>query len=169
MKKKILYILLTMALAVTVISFTGCGTAPAGGSSSEFGTETEETVSAAPEEGALPDPEGSYTTKEDVALFLEVYDTLPDNFITKKEARAMGWNGGSLEPYAPGCCIGGDRYGNYEGNLPKGEEYHECDINTMGADSRGAERLVYAGKNGDVTAVYYTDDHYKSFQQIYEE
>lgn len=169
MKKRILNVLLTMVLAAVVFSFAGCGTAPAGGSSSEFGTETGETVSAAPEEGELPDPEGTYTTKEDVALYLEVYDTLPDNFITKKEARTMGWNGGSLEPYAPGYCIGGDRFGNYEGNLPEGAEYHECDINTLGADSRGAERLVYAGEDGDVTAVYYTDDHYKTFQKIYEE
>ena len=51
--------------------------------------------------------EGTYTTKEDVALYIHLYGRLPDNFITKKEAQQLGWTGGSLEPYAPGCCIGG--------------------------------------------------------------
>ena len=53
--------------------------------------------------------EGTYTTKEDVALYIHLYGRLPDNFITKKEAQQLGWTGGSLEPYAPGCCIGGSR------------------------------------------------------------
>ncbi len=167
MKRKILSVLL--AVALTVIVFTGCGAPPSDSGSAEYGTETEEIVSSVSEEPQAPDPEGSYTTKEDVALYLEIYDTLPDNFITKKEAREMGWNGGSLEPYAPGFCIGGDHYGNYEGNLPDGEEYHECDINTLGADSRGTERLVYAGGKGDVTAIYYTSDHYNTFEKLYEE
>jgi hypothetical protein len=46
--------------------------------------------------------DGSYTSKDDVALYLWVYGRLPDNFITKKEAEKLGWPGGSLEPYAPG-------------------------------------------------------------------
>lgn len=71
--------------------------------------------------------------------------------------------GGSLEPYAPGCSIGGDRFGNYEGTLPDGN-YHECDLNTRGADKRGAERLVYA----DDGRIYYTADHYGSFEEITE-
>lgn len=63
--------------------------------------------------------EDTYTTKEDVALYIHLYGRLPDNFITKKEAQQLGWTGGSLEPYAPGCCIGGSRFGNYEGLLPE--------------------------------------------------
>ena len=55
---------------------------------------------------------GTYTTKEDVALYIHLYGRLPDNFITKKEAQQLGGTGGSLEPYAPGCCIGGSRSGN---------------------------------------------------------
>ena len=90
----------------------------------------------------LPE-DGSYTSAQDVAAYLVTYGHLPGNFITKKEARALGWEGGSLEPYAPGCCIGGDRFGNYEGTLPEGD-YHECDIDTLGADRRGAKRLVYS-------------------------
>ena len=122
-------------------------------------------VSAAPEESAL-DPEGSYTSRDDVALYLVTYGRLPDNFITKQEARSFGWDGGSLEPYAPGKCIGGDRFGNYEGLLPTDYSYNECDINTLGADSRGAERLVYALDEG---LIYYTGDHYSHFTLLYGE
>ena len=165
MKKKIMGILLTAVLSLSVLA--GCGVpSPTGSNSMQEGTRS---VLPAAEEEASLNAEGSYTTKEDVALYLELYDSLPDNFITKKEARDMGWQGGSLEPYAPGFCIGGDHYGNYEGALPKNGDYRECDINTMGADSRGAERLVYDSEDGDVTAIYYTDDHYKTFEKIYEE
>ncbi len=115
-----------------------------------------------PDQGNLPDEKGTYTTKQDVALFLHVYGRLPDNFMTKKEARALGWSGGSLEKYAPGMCIGGDRFGNYEGNLPDGN-YHECDINTLGKSKRGAERLIYS----DDGRIYYTDDHYETFTLLY--
>lgn len=110
------------------------------------------------------DPDGVYTTAEDVALYLYTYGVLPGNFITKSEARALGWEGGSLEEYAPGMCIGGDFFGNYEGVLPEGVTYHECDINTLGASSRGAERLVYSA-DGDI---YYTGDHYETFELLYE-
>lgn len=107
----------------------------------------------------------SYTTKEDVALYIHTYGVLPDNFMTKAEARKLGWEGGSLEPYAPGMCIGGDRFGNYEGLLPEDRSYTECDIDTLGADSRGAKRIVFS----DDGLIYYTDDHYESFALLYGE
>ena len=111
--------------------------------------------------------DGSYTTKEDVALYIHTYGHLPGNFITKKEAQALGWSGGSLEPYAPGKCIGGSRFGNYEGLLPEaeGRTYTECDINTLGADKRGAERIVFSNDG----LIYYTGDHYESFELLYGE
>ena len=92
--------------------------------------------------------DGTYTTKEDVARYIHLYGHLPDNFITKKEAQQLGWTGGSLEPYAPGCCIGGSRFGNYEGLLPEadGRTWTECDINTQGARSRGPERIVFSNR-----------------------
>ena len=113
---------------------------------------------------ALPE-DGSYTTKEDVALYIYTYGHLPDNFITKKEAQNLGWPGGSLEPYAPGMCIGGSRFGNYEGLLPdaKGRTWTECDIDTLGARSRGAKRIVFSNDG----LVYYTEDHYESFELLY--
>lgn len=114
-------------------------------------------------ESAL-DPDGWYTTKEDVALYLHTYGELPENFLTKNEARALGWSGGGLDGYADGMSIGGDRFGNYEGILPDGD-YHECDINTMHASSRGAERIVYSADG----RIYYTNDHYESFTLLYGE
>ena len=106
---------------------------------------------------------GSYTTKEDVSYYIYHYDCLPQNFITKKEAQALGWPGGGLDPYADGKCIGGDYYSNYEGTLPEGD-YRECDIDTLHKKSRGAKRLVYDLSDGDI---YYTADHYKTFIQLY--
>jgi len=120
-----------------------------------------------PAEDSAPDEDGSYTTKEDVLAYLIAYGHLPANFITKNEARAAGWEGGSLERYCPGKCIGGDRFGNREGLLPsaKGRVWTECDINTLGKKSRGAERMVFSNDG----LIYYTGDHYESFELLYGE
>ena len=121
------------------------------------------------EEEARPaiDEDGYYTTKEDVALYIHTYGRLPDNFITKKEAEALGWSGGGLDDFAYGCCIGGNKFGNYEGLLPEkdGRKYTECDIDTMHASKRGAKRIVFSNDG----LIYYTDDHYESFTLLYGE
>lgn len=169
-------------------SFTGCSSQkPAEETASIAVTdaETEEETSedpqeAAPEEEDLQEQEiefevaedvsqidydGVYTSKEDVGLYLYTYGELPSNFITKKEARALGWSGGSLEDYAPGYCIGGDYFGNNEGILPEGS-YHECDIDTLNSKKgRGAKRIVYS----DDGRIYYTEDHYETFELLYGE
>ena len=108
----------------------------------------------------------SYTSKEDVALYLHLYEELPPNFITKKEAKKLGWDSkkGNLSEVAPDMSIGGDYFGNYEGNLPEGKEYHECDIDSDGG-YRGAKRIVYS----DDGCIYYTEDHYESFELLYGE
>lgn len=167
-------VLLTLTLALGLLS--GCGAAPvsddiSGGASYEedWGSAPAASQDASQSAGesdpdALLPEDGSYTSAEDVAAYLVTYGHLPGNFITKKEARTLGWEGGSLEPYAPGCCIGGDRFGNYEGTLPEGD-YHECDIDTLGADRRGAKRLVYS----DDGRIYYTENHYESFTLLYGE
>ena len=92
---------------------------------------------------------------------------LPKNFITKKDAERLGWDGGSLEPYAPGKSIGGSYFGNYEGKLPKkkGRTYYECDIDTKGKRSRGPKRIVYSTDG----LIYYTPDHYETFELLYGE
>lgn len=163
---------------------TGCGGEGAPGAARESAPPV---LSAAPEEtfpgyGAEEDPlytdggtgdsttagdryldeDGTYSSAEDVALYLHTYGELPGNFITKNEARDLGWSGGGLEDYAPGKCIGGDPFGNREGLLPEGN-YRECDVNTLGENSRGAERIVW----DDQGNIYYTADHYASFELVY--
>lgn len=123
-----------------------------------------------PSEAAQPagiEEDGTYNSAEDVSLYLYTYGHLPDNYITKSEARDLGWTGGSVEQVAPGCAIGGDRFGNREGVLPSEPDrsYRECDIDTIGQSSRGAKRLVYS----DDGLIYYTEDHYESFTLLYGE
>ena len=108
MKKYIRYWLLAVwMVCMTIIG--GCSQILDTAQTSQFLYETEtETITEMIAE------DGVYTSKEDVALYIHLYGKLPENFITKKEAKALGWEGGSLEPYAPGKSIGGDRFGNYE-------------------------------------------------------
>ena len=112
--------------------------------------------------------DGTYTSKEDVAEYLDTFGHLPDNFITKKQARALGWDNakGNLDEVAPGMSIGGDYFGNYEGILPEenGREYHECDIDYDGG-YRTAQRIVYSNDG----LIYYTQDHYETFELLYGE
>ena len=160
--RKLLSLFLALLLSFMLVSCGELGGTdqPSGGQNIQSDVESEPSGSDA----VLPDENGSYTSKEDVALYLWVYGHFPDNFITKADAQDLGWSGGSLEPYAPGGCIGGGRIGNFEGLLPevKGETYSECDIDTMGADSRGAKRIVFSSDGH----IYYTDDHYGSFTEI---
>lgn len=124
-----------------------------------------------PEPTPKPTPEISiseddiYDTKDEVALYIYTFHHLPSCYMTKKEARKHGWSSGPLHRVIDGMCIGGDYFGNYEGILPEtGEDYYECDIDTMYAKSRGAKRIIYT-ESGDV---WYTEDHYESFEQLYD-
>ena len=127
-----------------------------GGDTTTIFIETEEPAGI-PVEGEY------YYDLENVVLYLYYYDELPDNFITKKEARALGWEGGTPERYLEGSAIGGDSFGNREGLLPEGK-YTECDLYTLGKNERGAERLVFTDDE-----YYYTGDHYASFTQVWVE
>jgi hypothetical protein len=114
------------------------------------------------------DEDGSYTDKKNVALYIHTYGKLPQNYINKKTAESMGWSSGeAVSSFAPGKSIGGDRFGNYEGLLPKkkGRTYYECDIDAYGEKSRGAKRIVFSNDG----LVYYTEDHYESFELLYGE
>ena len=150
MKKKLTaYMLMMLMFCMTL--FSGCG----GG---EQGYEEGQTDVVTIEE------DGWYYSTEDVALYLYTYGELPDNFITKKEAQKLGWDNkkGNLWEVADGMCIGGDHFGNYEGLLPEEDDYTECDVNYEGG-YRGAERIIFSD-DGDI---YYTGDHYESFEQLY--
>ena len=137
--------------------------APATDESSPAESESEAPAADDP----VLDESGVYTTKEDVALYIHTYDCLPSNFMTKNEARDLGWEGGGLDNYAYGMCIGGDRFGNYEGLLPDaaGRKWTECDIDTLHENNRGAKRIVFSNDG----LIYYTEDHYESFTLFYGE
>lgn len=147
--KKILALLMIVVMAIGTL--TGCVPSDSGsGSTASTATIAED---------------GSYTSKEDVALYLHTYGHLPDNYITKDEARALGWQSkGTLDEVAPGKSIGGDYFGNYEGILPDepGREYHECDIDYV-SGNRNAKRIVYSNDGN----IYYTEDHYNTFEHLY--
>ena len=161
--RKLTALLLMLGLLASLLC--GCVTIPAAPSQSPAQEQLTLLPNDADTAPAALDEDGSYTTKEDVCAYLIAYGHLPSNFITKDQARAAGWEGGSLEKYCPGKCIGGDRFGNREGLLPKakGRTWTECDINTLGARSRGAERIVFSNDG----LIYYTGDHYESFQLLY--
>jgi hypothetical protein len=113
-----------------------------------------------------PEETGIYTDKEQVAFYLHLYGRLPSNYISKKEAERLGWDSreGNLDEVAPGKSIGGGRFGNREGLLPekKGRIYYECDIDYDGG-YRGGKRIVYSNDG----LIYYTEDHYNSFELLY--
>lgn len=127
----------------------------------ESGGEQNGSEGSAPAANIAED--GSYTSKEDVALYLRTYKKLPRNFITKKQAEELGWEGGDLWRFAPGKSIGGDVFGNREGLLPKknGRTWYECDVDYAGG-KRGAKRIVYSSDG----LIYYTDDHYETFTEL---
>ncbi|MDD3409477.1 MAG: ribonuclease domain-containing protein [Eubacteriales bacterium] len=109
--------------------------------------------------------DGSYSSMEEVAVYLAAYGHLPGNFIRKRDAESLGWNNrdGNLDAVAPGCSIGGDRFGNYEGALPdaKGRSWTECDIDFDGG-YRNGKRIVFSSDG----LIYYTSDHYGTFRQV---
>ncbi len=176
LKKLLPVLVLALLLVWFFLPESDGGTAPASTAvPSAAPTETLSLLapepSAAPastEESAPPalDENGSYDSKEDVALYIHTYGHLPPNYITKKEAEKAGWNGGPVDKVLPGMCIGGDYFGNYEGQLPKakGRKWTECDVNTLGARKRGGERILFSNDG----LIYYTPDHYESFELLYE-
>lgn len=102
------------------------------------------------------------TNEKTVIDFVKKNHKLPDYYITKNEARKHGWiaSKGNLCEVLPGKAIGGDKFGNREKQLPKGEQYYEADVN-YNCGNRNADRIIFT-KNGDV---YITKNHYKTFEK----
>jgi guanyl-specific ribonuclease Sa len=127
------------------------------------GTETKSGKTSSAAESFSVAKDGEYTSKEEVALYIHLYGHLPSNFITKNEARKLGWDAGegNLDEVAPGKSIGGSKFGNYDSQLPDGS-YKECDIDYHGG-YRGSKRIIYSTDG----RVYYTEDHYQTFEQLY--
>ena len=158
----------TLPVLTETVETEGIETEPAQTDPIETEPLETEPIETEPEETeALLDPDGWYYSAEDVALYLVTYGELPSNFITKNEARDLGWEGGSVQKYLEGAAIGGDKFGNREGILPKasGRQYYECDNDTDGKNSRGAKRIVFSNDG----LIYYTEDHYESFILLYGE
>ncbi|MCU5110695.1 S-layer homology domain-containing protein [Bacillus wiedmannii] len=102
---------------------------------------------------------------DEVAQYIKQNKKLPDNFITKQQAEALGWvnRDGNLHKVAPGKSIGGDIFENRKKQLPNapGRTWYEADINYV-SDYRGNDRIVYSSDG----LVYKTSDHYKTFTEI---
>lgn len=170
-QKKILISAISVIIIFLIALANGSGLAEALGIAIN-GTTAQDSPTAAPTPTEAPTPafsvqeDGSYTSKDEVALYIHTYNKLPKNFIPKAEAERLGWVSsiGNLWDVTDHCSIGGDRFGNYEGLLPKknGRTWYECDINYNGG-RRGAERILYSNDG----LIYYTDDHYETFTRLY--
>lgn len=136
--------------------------------SSQVETTSDDSGSStvAPTRGPTVEEDGWYTSKDEVALYIHTYGRLPGNFISKTKARDRGWvaSEGNLDEVCPGMSIGGSRYYNDDGELPdkRGRQWTECDINYHGG-FRGAERIVFSSDG----LIYYTADHYETFERLY--
>ena len=186
-------LLLAVIVAVLCVLLAGCsgGAKSAGESSSQSvasqGAQSESAGSAAKSESGEKSAKeekseqdaaaktsikvaenGTYTSKDEVAAYIYEFGHLPSNYITKEKAEEAGWKteGLDLDEACPGKSIGGDKFSNREGKLPKakGRTWTECDIDTMGAKSRGPKRIVFSNDG----LIYYTPDHYESFELLYE-
>ena len=123
-------------------------------------SSTNATAAAATTNGLSVVRDGWYYDRDHVAAYIRRFGGLPGNYITKGEARRLGWMGGPLERFAPGKAIGGDRFGNYERRLPQGS-WKECDIDTR-RRPRGAKRIIYSPDR----RIYYTEDHYRTCRKL---
>lgn len=171
MKKKLLLLPL---IFVMILTFIGCSSQSVDVEIPKNNNETN--VIEVPDLQEIDEPDldkevliledGKYSTPDEVSLYIYTYDKLPSNYITKKEAMDLGWESskGNLWDVTDGKVIGGDKFGNREGLLPKaqGRVYYEADVNYNGG-FRGPERIVFSNDG----LIFYTGDHYDSFEQLY--
>ena len=104
------------------------------------------------------------TNDEIVVKYLKEHGELPDYYITKSEAKSLGWvpSKGNLCEVAPGRAIGGDIWTNRQKSLPtkSGRKYFEADLN-YNCGNRNADRVVFSNDG----LVFVTFDHYRSFEE----
>ncbi len=97
--------------------------------------------------------------------FLKIYGRLPENYLSKTEAEAKGWNNkkGNLHELAPNSSIGGMLYRNTNNKLPNKpfRIWYEADINYLGG-FRNKQRILYSNDG----LLFITYDHYKTFYEI---
>ncbi len=164
--RKAMSAIVALLLAAALCVLPACGS----GSSSQNGGRNDSTATASASDSQQPalavDEDGSYTSKDEVALYIHEFGHLPSNYITKTKAKKAGWvaSEGNLQEVCPGKSIGGSQYYDYDGQLPsaKGRTWTECDIDYNGG-TRGAKRIVFSNDG----LVFYTPDHYETFEQLY--
>lgn len=161
MKKHLTRIILLLLAAA--IGFAAAGCAAWSPSASTY--RSDDPISyQAPAISVTED--GEYSDKDSVALYIHTYGHLPGNFISKTKARKAGWNSdaGNLWDVLPGKSIGGSEFYNDEGMLPEaqGRRWTECDIDYAGG-YRNAKRLVFSNDG----LIYYTPDHYRTYERLY--
>ena len=148
------YILILLSMVLIAALFIGCSTV------------VDEVEPVDEPSAETLDENGYYSSPEEVALYINTYGKLPVNYITKSEASKLGWDSqkGNLWDVTDKMIIGGDKFGNREKLLPAadGRIYYECDVNYEGG-YRGSERLVFSNDG----LIFYTEDHYESFEQLY--
>lgn len=158
---------LLLILSLVMLVFTGCQAEVQDGTSAgDSQTESQVTEEPAAEQEGSVEEDGQYTSKDEVALYIHTYGHLPSNFISKTKARKAGWvsKEGNLDEVLPGMSIGGSVFNDYDEQLPdaQGRTWTECDINYTGG-YRGAERIIFSNDG----LIFYTNDHYETFEQLY--
>jgi hypothetical protein len=151
-----------LAVVLAVVLGTSCATCL--GCSS--GASTSSDGVAVTGATATVEEAGTYTSKDELALYIHTYGHLPSNFVSKTKARKAGWvsSRGNLDEVLPGKSIGGSVFNDDDDQLPDadGRTWTECDVDYTGG-YRGAERIVFSNDG----LVYYTPDHYQTFECLY--
>lgn len=143
---------LLIILALSGVAFLNSQAASSSSSNEEQSASTSEDI--------------EQLTKQDrVISYLREHQRLPSFYITKKQARAEGWepSSGNLCSVLPGKAIGGDRFSNREKRLPQKAKrvWREADINYR-CGRRQADRLIYSNDG----LIYVTRDHYRNFTKM---
>ena len=170
MKKTIRLILTFVSVVALAMALASCVSSQQGSSSSSASSYSSATVISSSKTGSSNNvsvqKNGTYTDKDHVALYIHTYGTVPSNYISKNKARKAGWinTKGNLWDVLPGMSIGGGGYDNDDNMLPDapGRQWFECDIDYHGG-FRNEKRIVYSNDG----LIYYTGNHYKSFQKLY--
>lgn len=174
MSQRVKRILCTVLMLLVCLGFTACrlpGQVPSGEPAgysertSALGESVQQEIQAEQKDPLSYTDEEVGNDPQSVRLYLKEHGGLPPFYITKNEAKERGWiaSKGNLRKLGSDLCIGGDRFGNREGKLPKakGRRYFECDVNYDGG-RRGPERIVFSNDG----LIFYTPDHYETFYDI---
>lgn len=159
-----------LAIGILLALAASLWTLPVAWGQSVCGTEI---AAAAPEAKRLADFARAHRVKY-IHAFVAVVVTLnrtgrlPDCYLNKGRAEQKGWHGGAdLWRVAPGAAIGGNRFTNREGRLPRTYDgkYREADIDYAGGH-RGTDRLIFAEGGQGKWLIWLTTDHYRHFDKV---